>query len=88
MVPSAAIVRCWIPEPLASTQSPTAPSVGILVLDHLASSGLAVADFGVEIIPNKLSNRVNVKAATISHIFAIWRSLSDFINEVNTGGIK
>jgi len=67
-----AIVRCATSEPLASTQLPALPSVGILTLDHLTSSGAATAGVRGEIEPSRHSSKNNL---TVNLIVAIWRIL-------------
>ena len=60
-MPSIATLRCWTSEPSASTQLPASPSVGILTLDHLTSSGEAMAGLvGAE--KDRLKDKINPSA--------------------------
>ncbi|MFC1860345.1 hypothetical protein ACFLYC_02085 [Chloroflexota bacterium] len=59
-------------EPSASTQLPVLPSVGMLTLDYLASSGSAATGVGEEIETSRLNSR---NSPTASFIFVIWRIL-------------
>jgi len=66
----------------ASTQSLSLPSVGILVLDHFTSSGLATAGLVGVITPSRLSSRIS---PTTNFMFAIWRILTWLWGKVNRG---
>jgi hypothetical protein len=63
-------------EPLASTQLSVLPSVGILTLDHLTSSGVAAAGSVGEIMPSRLSSKASAETKTKLFVFAIWQILA------------